>query len=248
MTDSFKRESCSQRLQAATPQVVQFLLNLQCPTLQARRKAPWRKDELLCIAYHILHSLFSWSLFFLFLLFWLFTIVINTSLLMFYIMIIVTIVTVIVRIRIALAEVLECFLSWIKYTNLQAADIAQNPLIPECFKHVVDGADLSETATDIIVEVLRMCSADISMYQPVIEVILNQLDPLRWGGLLEGLARVCQLVLSIMETLQQQKTILGRFFGFWRVESAGANLRRSLTEGLRPPWRTADRLHCFGGD
>ena len=40
MTDSFKRESCSQRLQAATPQVVQFLLNLQCPTVQARRKAP----------------------------------------------------------------------------------------------------------------------------------------------------------------------------------------------------------------
>ncbi|CAK9092755.1 Transportin-3 (Importin-12) (Imp12) (Transportin-SR) (TRN-SR) [Durusdinium trenchii] len=113
MTDSFKRESCSQRLQAATPQVVQFLLNLQCPTVQARRK------------------------------------------------------------------VLECFLSWIKYTNLQASDIAQNPLIPECFKHVVSGGDLSETATDIIVELLRMCSSDISAYQPVIEVILSQLGTLR---------------------------------------------------------------------
>lgn len=114
-------------------------------------------------------------------------------------------------------QVLECFLSWIKYTNLQASDIAQslggfkedfsgrtyvdvptsmawsgrkgpllgpmdclmvveglvlghpawglvmpcscssrNPLIPECFKHVVSGGDLSETATDIIVELLRM--------------------------------------------------------------------------------------------
>ena len=49
-------------------------------------------------------------------------------------------------------------------------DIAQNPLIPECFKHVVDGGELSETATDIIVEVLRMCAPDISMYQPVIHV------------------------------------------------------------------------------
>ncbi|CAL1144993.1 unnamed protein product [Cladocopium goreaui] len=113
MTDSFKRESCSQRLQAATPQVVQFLLNLQCPTMQARRK------------------------------------------------------------------VLECFLSWIKYTNLQASDIAQNPLIPECFKHVVEGGELSETATDIIVEVLRMCAPDINLYQPVIHVIMSQLGGLR---------------------------------------------------------------------
>ena len=50
-------------------------------------------------------------------------------------------------------------------------DIAQNPLIPECFKHVVEGGELSETATDIVVEVLRMCATDISMYQPVIQVI-----------------------------------------------------------------------------
>ena len=48
-------------------------------------------------------------------------------------------------------------------------DIAQNPLIPECFKHVVEGGELSETATDIVVEVLRMCATDISMYQPVIQ-------------------------------------------------------------------------------
>lgn len=49
-------------------------------------------------------------------------------------------------------------------------DIAQNPLIPECFKHVVEGGDLSETATDIVVELLRMCAPDISVYQPVIQV------------------------------------------------------------------------------
>ncbi|CAK9084236.1 unnamed protein product [Durusdinium trenchii] len=99
MTDSFKRESCSQRLQAATPQVVQFLLNLQCPTVQARRK------------------------------------------------------------------VLECFLSWIKYTNLQASDIAQS----------LGGFCLAKTP----VVSLRMCSSDISAYQPVIEVILSQLGTLR---------------------------------------------------------------------
>ncbi|CAK9092789.1 Transportin-3 (Importin-12) (Imp12) (Transportin-SR) (TRN-SR) [Durusdinium trenchii] len=136
MTDSFKRESCSQRLQAATPQVVQFLLNLQCPTVQARRK------------------------------------------------------------------VLECFLSWIKYTNLQASDIAQNPLIPECFKHVVSGGNLSETATDIIVELLRMCSSDISAYQPVIEVILSQLGTLR-SKFETQLSRGMEVALDEQDSLLQ---------------------------------------------
>ena len=34
----------------------------------------------------------------------------------------------------------------------------------------MEGGELSETATDIVVEVLRMCATDISMYQPVIQV------------------------------------------------------------------------------
>ncbi|CAJ1383125.1 unnamed protein product [Effrenium voratum] len=149
MTDSFKRESCSQRLQAATPEVVRFLLNLQCPTVQARRK------------------------------------------------------------------VLECFLSWIKFTNLQASDIAQNPLLPECFKHVVEAGDLSETATDIIVEVLRMCSMDITQYQPVIQVILGQLNGLRskfeaqlsrgveaaLDGDQDGLLQICRIYVEVGECL-----------------------------------------------
>jgi len=113
MTDSHKRTSSRERLQAATPQIVQFLLTLQCPSMQAKRK------------------------------------------------------------------VLECFLSWIKFTNLQANDISQNPLIPECFKYVTDGGELSETATDIIIEVLRMSSLDLSFFQPVIQVILSLLGNLR---------------------------------------------------------------------
>lgn len=76
-------------------------------------------------------------------------------------------------------KVLECFLSWIKFTNLQAADIAQNPLIPECCKYVTEGGELSETATDIIIEILRMCSLDITFFQPVISVILSLLVNIR---------------------------------------------------------------------
>lgn len=113
MTDTVKRDNCRDRLQTAVREVVQFLLQLQCPSVQAKRK------------------------------------------------------------------VLECFLSWIKFTNLQASDIAQNPFIPECFKFVVEGGELSETATDIVIEVLRMCSLDLAFFQPVIQVILAQLGGLR---------------------------------------------------------------------
>ena len=45
-------------------------------------------------------------------------------------------------------QVLECFLSWIKYTNLHAAEIAQNSFIPECFKHVVEGLVIMLQATE----------------------------------------------------------------------------------------------------
>ncbi|CAE8627237.1 unnamed protein product, partial [Polarella glacialis] len=149
MTDSFKREHCKERLQSATSQVVQFLLNLQCPSIQAKRK------------------------------------------------------------------VLECFLSWIKFTNLQANDIAQNPFLPECFKYVVEGGDLSETATDIIIEVLRMCSLDLSFFQPVIQVILQHItglrskfDALLGGGAQaaldadqDGLLQICRIYVETGECL-----------------------------------------------
>lgn len=113
MTDTVKRGNSRERLQQATPQVVQFLLTLQCPSVQAKQK------------------------------------------------------------------VLECFLSWIKFTNLQANDMAQNPLIPECCKFVNEGGQLSETATDIIIEVLRMSSLDLNFFEPVIKVILPLLGQLR---------------------------------------------------------------------
>jgi len=76
-------------------------------------------------------------------------------------------------------KVMECFLSWLKFTNLQAGDIAQNPLLPECFKNVTEGGELSEIGTDIIIEVLRMSSLDLKFFQPVIQVILSMLPPLR---------------------------------------------------------------------
>eukprot|EP00408_Alexandrium_pacificum_P059873 CAMPEP_0171173964 /NCGR_PEP_ID=MMETSP0790-20130122/10488_1 /TAXON_ID=2925 /ORGANISM="Alexandrium catenella, Strain OF101" /LENGTH=936 /DNA_ID=CAMNT_0011638833 /DNA_START=59 /DNA_END=2866 /DNA_ORIENTATION=- len=113
MTDTSKRQSSRERLQQATPQVVQFLLTLQCPTVQAKRK------------------------------------------------------------------VLECFLSWVKFTHLPAGDIAQNPLLPECFKYVTEGGELSETATDILIEVLRMSSPDLASFQPVVQLVLSLLGGLR---------------------------------------------------------------------
>lgn len=84
------------------------------------------------------------------------------------------------------AEALECFLSWIKFTNVPASHIAQNPLIPQCFEHVAHWDDLSETATDTIVEVLRTCSMDICAYQPVIQVVLSHLGLLRLASLCSG--------------------------------------------------------------
>merc|ERR1719330_1803770 len=113
MTDSHKRTASRDRLEHAAPQVVHFLLNLQCPNVHGKKK------------------------------------------------------------------VLECFLSWIKFTNLQAGEMSQNPLIPECFKNVCEGGELSDIATDIIVEVLRMSSWDLTFFQPVIQVILSLLGSLR---------------------------------------------------------------------
>lgn len=113
MTDTQKRDNSRQRLRMSTLQVVQFLLNLPCPSASAKKK------------------------------------------------------------------VLECFLSWVKFTNLQAADIARTSLIAECFQYVTEGGELSETATDIIVEVLKMCSTDLAFFQPVIQLVLSQLGSLR---------------------------------------------------------------------
>mmetsp|Transcript_100858 Transcript_100858/g.325559 ORF Transcript_100858/g.325559 Transcript_100858/m.325559 type:complete len:957 (-) Transcript_100858:114-2984(-) len=149
MTDTSKRSSSRDRLQQATPQIVQFLLTLQCPSTQAKKK------------------------------------------------------------------VLECFLSWIKFTNLQASDIAQNPLLPECFKYVTEGGELSETATDIIIEVLRMSSLDLTFFQPVIQVILELLGNLRskFAGLMsqgveaalktsqDGLLQICRIYVETGECL-----------------------------------------------
>mmetsp|Transcript_88253 Transcript_88253/g.263153 ORF Transcript_88253/g.263153 Transcript_88253/m.263153 type:complete len:960 (-) Transcript_88253:318-3197(-) len=149
MTDTCKRQSSRERLQQATSQILQFLLTLQCPTVQAKKK------------------------------------------------------------------VLECFLSWIKFTNLQASDIAQNPMIPECFKYVTEGGELSETATDIIIEVLRMSSLDLTFFQPVIQVILSLLGGLRskFEALMaqgaeaalktdqDGLLQICRIYVETGECL-----------------------------------------------
>mmetsp|Transcript_74396 Transcript_74396/g.162718 ORF Transcript_74396/g.162718 Transcript_74396/m.162718 type:complete len:954 (+) Transcript_74396:85-2946(+) len=76
-------------------------------------------------------------------------------------------------------RVMECFLSWIKYSQLQPGDMAQNPLLPECFKGIIEGGELAEIGTDIIVEILRMCSEDIRAFQPIIQVILSHLPQLQ---------------------------------------------------------------------
>jgi len=149
MTDTHKRKNSRERLAQTTPQVVAFLLAIQCPSAQAKRK------------------------------------------------------------------VLECFLSWIKLTNLPAPAIAQNPLIPECLAFVREGGELSETATDIIIEVLRMSSLDPSFYHSVIQVILSLLGGLRakFEGLLargaeaaveadlDGVLQICRIYVETGECL-----------------------------------------------
>eukprot|EP00929_Paragymnodinium_shiwhaense_P119500 TRINITY_DN91410_c0_g1_i1.p1 TRINITY_DN91410_c0_g1~~TRINITY_DN91410_c0_g1_i1.p1 ORF type:complete len:963 (+),score=250.38 TRINITY_DN91410_c0_g1_i1:149-3037(+) len=116
MTDSTKRASSRQRLKTATRDVLQFLLQLQCPTPQAKRK------------------------------------------------------------------VLECFLSWVKFDSLDAETLVQNAsqLLTECCQFIIKGGDMSEPATDIVVEILRMAGEDdVQGYMPVVKLLLEQLAPLR---------------------------------------------------------------------
>lgn len=76
-------------------------------------------------------------------------------------------------------KVLECFLSWVKFTNFNPHELAQNQLFLGTFQAVTEGSYLSEVATDIIVEVLRMSSQDLQYYEPVIRVCIQQTAGLR---------------------------------------------------------------------
>lgn len=150
MTDTYKRNNSGTRMREVTPQVVQFLMTIQCPNAQAKKK------------------------------------------------------------------VLECFLSWVKFTSVQATDIAQTGLIPECVQFVVDGnVELAETATDIVIEILRMCSMELRYYEPVITVMISLLSGLRakFDALmahgaeaaldkdLDGMLQICRIYVETGECL-----------------------------------------------
>lgn len=149
MTEHNKRANSQSRIQDATSQVIQFLLTIQCPTQQAKKK------------------------------------------------------------------VFECFLAWIKYTHLQPNEIAQNPLVPECFKQIAEGGDLAEIGTDIIIDVLRMACGDLGYYQPVIQVMLAGMVSLRQkfeklmalgaeaalNADLDGMLQICRIYVETGETL-----------------------------------------------
>jgi len=112
-------------------------------------------------------------------------------------------------------KVLECFLSWLKFAKLQAAELSSNPMILECFKNILIGGDLAETSTDIIVEILNMSSHRIQFFQPVIQVVLAQLPPVRakFDGLLanggsidadshvDALLQICRIYVEMGECL-----------------------------------------------
>mmetsp|Transcript_71293 Transcript_71293/g.127063 ORF Transcript_71293/g.127063 Transcript_71293/m.127063 type:complete len:954 (-) Transcript_71293:100-2961(-) len=112
MTDTHKRDNTREIFQSNAPEVINFLLNLQCPSAQAKKK------------------------------------------------------------------VLECFLSWSKFANLNASDLSKNPLVPECFNYIREAGELSETATDIIVELLRM-SHDGPYTEAVAQTVLPLLSGLQ---------------------------------------------------------------------
>mmetsp|Transcript_71912 Transcript_71912/g.113964 ORF Transcript_71912/g.113964 Transcript_71912/m.113964 type:complete len:965 (+) Transcript_71912:107-3001(+) len=149
MTDTYKRHSTRERFKNDAPKVVQFLLTLPCPSIQAKRK------------------------------------------------------------------VLECFHSWIKFTQLPPQEMAQNPMLPECFKYISEGGELSETATDIIVEVLRMCQDDLQYHQPIIGRIFSLITSLlpKFEALLkqgperavdqdrDGLQQICRIYVETAECL-----------------------------------------------
>lgn len=149
MTDSHKRYSTRDRFHGAAGQVVHFMLNLQCPNIQAKKK------------------------------------------------------------------VLECFLSWLRFTNLQPGDMAQNPLLPECFKFITEGGELSELATDIVIELLKMASCNVAAFQPLIEAMMPLVAGLRQkfqslcsrGTVYaveadrDGLQQICRIYVEVAECL-----------------------------------------------
>lgn len=150
MTDTHKRDNSRQTLYKNAPEVVNFLLTIQCPSAQAKQK------------------------------------------------------------------VLECFLSWSKFTNMHPGDLSKNPLLPECFKYISEGGELSETATDIIVELLRM-SHDPGFIEAVAQTMLpllaglqSKFEQLCARGLdqamenevdRDGLLQICRIYVEVAECL-----------------------------------------------
>lgn len=149
MTDTYKRYSTRERFKTDARKVVQFVLTIQCPSIQAKKK------------------------------------------------------------------VLECFLSWIKFIELPPQEMAQNPMLPECFKYITEGGDLSETATDIICDLLRICNQDLQYHQPIVERIFSLINTLlpKFETLLklgperavdqdrDGLHQICRIYVETAECL-----------------------------------------------
>lgn len=86
-----------------------------------------------------------------------------------------------------LQKVLDCFYSWLRFigaerceenpvpceTLLQVLD----PLVLDCFR-LLENPDLGETATDIIVEVLRICAINLEAYGMVAQRLMPHINNL----------------------------------------------------------------------
>jgi transportin-3 len=115
-------------------------------------------------------------------------------------------------------KVLECFLAWIKFAPVKPEVMAQNPMLPELFEFITQGGELAETATDIIIEILRMSNRDLQQFQPVIQVIFSHLSKLfsKFEALMrqgpehacevdcDGLLQICRIYVETAECLVEK--------------------------------------------
>eukprot|EP00397_Hematodinium_sp_SG-2012_P007247 GEMP01007289.1.p1 GENE.GEMP01007289.1~~GEMP01007289.1.p1 ORF type:complete len:995 (+),score=195.02 GEMP01007289.1:31-2985(+) len=122
-----------------------------------------------------------------------------------------------------LSKIMRCFHSWLCFLGgdksaeeiMLPCDVLMrmlDPLVKDCF-HFLDKNDMGETATDIIVQVIRICSINLQNYSPVAQNMMVNItllkDPL--GTLLQNqnlngdqelyLRRLCRIFTETGESL-----------------------------------------------
>eukprot|EP00397_Hematodinium_sp_SG-2012_P005247 GEMP01005265.1.p1 GENE.GEMP01005265.1~~GEMP01005265.1.p1 ORF type:complete len:997 (+),score=236.95 GEMP01005265.1:42-3032(+) len=74
--------------------------------------------------------------------------------------------------RAARKQVLRCFLAWLQFSEFSAEQLIKFRLLMDCFDTILEGNDVGEASTDVIVEVLRMSARELEVFQPLVAHLL----------------------------------------------------------------------------